>query len=655
MDGVDVTDPIMAGYLQGFLQDRGGFDSYYNDKMQMDEESQKKFMDDFTTFVENDLSDHYAKRKIDIFKSDHRKSFEEGSDYHYEKAEEAQMVEEMMQAMKQQTVSSEGRENFGLPMDNVFNTGFLNETAERDYVLAGDKSPFVVQQDGDGNNYITVNDKYDEDALRAKAIEYYNKKYPDGSPAPGVMKGSASYRSAEDYADAVVANTNAERDRVEYETSRGMGMSGTTRQVYDENYVPTGGVPKSFLDGVNSEYLLGQTAEDMGVGNVIQVGETFMNLTDFGNAVYEGAGGALKLAPNTIASNSGVKTPDGKIILFTSPQWQNATDEMKEQMSRGGTIGTWDADGYMADAAAFQGKPVPMDEATMDVLAKMANEGTINSAYYSPGTLRMASTFSFANEKEAAKALQGKTFKKEVPLRYAGTNSAYDRAYDEIVSVDATIPLAKQLIRNAKYYKGEERDRFVTEGAKQLLQEIGVDPNSDDGKEFVEVINKNKDNLRNMGKSHIVDMAVNAKLGELNEAWNFKTAVTYKDQPIAKGNRLDRDFKSMSKWRKGTSKDGTKRNMLTLDMNVTEVAMNGITDPKQRRVMRGFTQRATNDYFTNQRYKLNKNRGKTGKVQTQTYGGLGFGGANDPQSGIGRKRTQRSSFAQDDIKVHQNR
>lgn len=622
LNGTDFTDPLMAGYFQGFLQRMGGLDSYMDpDTMQMTEQGEAKFQKDFKDFVESDLEEHYKKRKIDIFKTDQRKSFNEADPSYYDRAEEAQIIEEYLASRKQQTVTMESRDNLGIGMDQIMNQDYLYGTEERDFVLAGDESPFTVQQDGNGNNFLSVNDDYDEEALRARAIEHFNMKFPDGNPNAMIMAEGHGAKTAEEYADMIVSRTDARRTKIAYDMSNGRGRLGNTRMVIDEDYIPTGSVPTPLLEGTNSKYLVGKTAKELGTGNVALVGESFINMTAFGDAIYEGTAGALYMGPNTISSNAGIKIPTdnggSRIVRFASDEWQKMDEDGRNRLTQGGKFGVFNNDGSLADAGSFQGKPMPMDEGTQKALATMAVNGNLNTAYYSPAALRMNATFSYKDEREAAKALEGQSFKKEVPLLYTGGNSAYDKVYEKLKDNSSLVEVTRKMLprqesKPSKIYAGE---------AEQLARLAGLAPNSPQSKTFVETITKV--DRGNLTEARVLDIMSQAKLGQLNKAWNYKTAVAMKDQPISNGKKLDRDYKTQMEWRDGISSNGEKRKMITAKINVTDHALNGIEDRKNRRIVKGVTDQWMMDWSRERA--ITKGSNKQGQVQTKTYGSFGFG------------------------------
>jgi hypothetical protein len=621
LGGVDFSDPIMAGYFQAFLQKTDGLSAYMNKNGRMDEKSEERWQNDFKNFVESDLDEHYKKRKIDIFKTDQRKSFNEADPSYYDRAEEAQIIEEYLAARKQQTVTMESRDNLGIGMDQVMNQDYLYSTEERDFVLAGGDSPFVVQQDGDGNNFVSVNEDYDEEALRARAIEYFNQKFPDGNPNAMIMADGHGAKTAQEYADLIVSRTNARRDKIANDMSSGRGRLGTTRMVIDEDYIPTGTVPTPMLEGVNSKFLVGKTAKELGTGNVALVGESFINMTSFGDAVYEGAGGALYMGPNTISSNAGIAVPTEnggtRIVRFASEEWQKMDEAGRQRLAQNGQFGVFNHDGSLADAGAFQGQPMPMDEGTQKALATMMVNGNLNTAYYSPAALRMNATLSYKDEKEAAKSLEGQYFKKEVPVRYKVGNSAYDRAYEKLTSTPGLFTDTRVALKLTR-----EDDYKMTENdAKLILRNTDISPTSKEGQTFIETfVGMDK---RNMSKAAVWDALTHAKLGKLDKAWNYKTAVVMKDQPISDGKKLDRDYKTQMEWRDGIGSNGEKRKMVTVKMNVTDHALNGIEDRKNRRIVKGFTDQWMMNWA--QERAISKDVNKQGQVQTKTYGSFGFG------------------------------
>jgi hypothetical protein len=656
---IDVTDPIVGGYLQGFLQKNKGFDgvkNYFKENGQIKDD----FYNDFAQFMRDDIEQHYQKRKIDVWDSDQTFSFDEYDPSLYQRGWEEEDVEKLAKtAWMQQTTSSDAVTNLGLPVDEVFggnnwlsslvektfgsigigdgasglafNFGNLDEKQReslKNTLLAGGDSPYVVNLDDEGNPYLNLNDAYDPDATRAKVTDWYKDQFGD---------------LPEDELNMMVDNalTEIANNRHDMQTAfqKGAGKAGYTRQDFTEYTLLSTTLQAEFpevYDALNSLNLVGKPAEETMTNMHIKVGETYGLATDLGSARYEGAYGDMKMTSNTTLSNMGVKTKDG-ILYFNDPNWMKMSADDKEMYIKnsGGQIGLWNRkDGTVASAASKADGVIPVDETTQALILQAHKAGNLNAPFYSPASLTMDAEYSYANEKEAAKSLQGKKFTVEVPSIYnLNTKGTYEKDYDALRS-DLYTRETAMIISNGKTKASTAGDpnssiqKFDRYG--QLAEQVGIKKGTPQYERFEQDLNK----LGGQPTAKIIGYLAAIKSGKGTAGnWNFNTAVRKVQRNISDGQTLDPDWKDNAGWSKKKYKNkdtGTieERFKVKVEQDVTGVML-GVTEGTQYLKHKGtqFYNMSSENYIDNVLNKRGVNPQRSTKTQwgQEDYSGSGQG------------------------------
>lgn len=558
----DFTDPIVSGYFQAFMQRTnglksgiGGGEGYINE----DGTIKETMAQDFQNFVQADIENHYSKRQIDVFNQDQTMQWREKSEYAYKRGDEQKRIEALQEAMLQQEATGDMSVNLGLPLNQIFpEKNFSPELL--DILMQADNSPFVVSTDEQGNPYINTDysnwSMGGEAKMHERLTEYYLSQ--------GFPKDIAIGKAIE-----VAEYTRAQAEFVKEQAERGQGKLGITTTRFDEYVLPAHAISGNFEEiysAVNSDFLVGRSAQEIGMGGYVKVGDTYIRATDLGDARYEGGYGAMKLTQNVISTNMGIEMPNGGKILFSSDTWQKMSEKQKMEMGKQGKIKLFNHDGSTGNAASRQGELFLPDETTQSMIYQAHINGNLNAPYYSPAAHTMAVDYSFKNEAEAAKALQNLEISIEVPNVYSKGNVAFKKAYDEISYDDDPIGWTGIYLSQGKTDK-------VPRGV-DITRRYGIKTNTEAGREFVKWWDKSKENgtLAGLTRIQMTEAIAQAKAGGFSKGWRPSQYTKKVRVKASNGRTIHPVYKKQSRGRMGIVGKGDNREnryLITVEQDIT--------------------------------------------------------------------------------------
>ena len=594
---VDPTDKLTAGYLQGFFQAVGGLEPYMSKNGTISEENAKKFQDDFGKFMSEDLTNHFEKRKVLETEQDNKKSFTEQQEYSYNAGQKAKEAEEMLKAVKVETVSQDGITNVGMPTDMLLNDptkssgdpmqDFLFATLPdwahdqpdftvdrsgtnfskydlKNMLITGGQAPFTMNE-VDGKTYVIPNENYDSDALYGLAMQKAkDAKHPN--PAK--------------FAEEMVAAATMKRNSVTESIVAGRGKTAVTRDNIEKLYVPTMSIGDDWWESVNDKNIIGQSMSEVGAGIFGIIGESYIDMSKLGsNVQYMGAEGTINFQTNTTPSNMYTQYigPDGKLRRhnWVDAEWMALPDKEKDRIlkvaedqkksgTKGAGTGLFNNNGTAAEAIESRHLYMPMDEWTQRNISPHINlpNAPLEMAYASAGAVTQTAAIWAKSEKEMAKALENVNVNIEVPTAYK-SDSQYKSVYDKT--------------RKDIYYVSNRRKGALTPEA--IATSAGLDTKETEYfvKHYKESPNKSTDDA--------VALITSMKTKGLTN-WNWNNQTTIKVSiPAASNGVIDPRVKGQlgaSPMEHKTQKIDGSSVMgygIRLPMNVTPVVMKNSTTP----------------------------------------------------------------------------
>lgn len=614
---LDPTDPLAAGYMQGFLQMKNGIKDYEKE----DGFDWDNFQKDYQKFVSADLKKHFDGRKVKETDSDQQITFNEQSEYAYNAGANAKVVEELGGAVMERKITTDALTNFGVSTDWLFdnpledteqeknlrsqygneivdfvkqwmpdtmndmgvNLGNMSIYDVKSILMNGEHSPFVLNEIN-GQQVMDVNPNVDYEKLQQLALE---------------QAKNAGHSDPRVFADQVVSAAVQKMNMIEQAKAKGYGVVGTSVQNLTEQFIPTSAVPQTWHDAVNSDDLVGQTAAEFGDSVFGRIGESYFTISDLGeNVKYMGTEGTVTMTANTIPTNlSTVIIQNGKPITYkwADPTFIGLPDAEKERIiklaqeqQQQGVAGAGTAlrknDGNVTDAVekAYQ---VPMYDFAQKHLAALANDPTsnLNMLYASPGAVVQQGKYYVKDEKQLAKSLEKVPVQIEVPSTYK-TDKNYQKAYDETFGSGAG-PLYNMAINEKKGVKNLPNSYKVNTaiGLDELVKMTGLTGAAAD--RFKEGWTKLPNNL---STAQYQDYIIAAKTNKLTN-WNWN-----KTQPVkttikaASNGTIDPRVKPLlgitTTVIKGAAGQEEPGLMFRLPTDVTGAAVRNVRDPTVRKM-----------------------------------------------------------------------
>jgi hypothetical protein len=480
-NGFDFTDPISAGYFQGFLQRKGGMGGdplaeYKDKKGYITDEGWNKLVSDFENFAKEDIFEERKEREITKDKIITQESFDEASEEGYNRYGKAKEVELANGAYVQNTLSVDALTDIGISMDNFFDDpeklskeedvlvnkfGMDKATARsmakimnwvdiknnidlqglnvydvKDMMFSGNDSPFVINT-SNGKEYVDINPNFNtESASDFKKLV--------------MEKAKGRHSDPKALADQMYEKYVEKKNQISIARAQGRTNMAMGRNDINTLEMPTMEIPKLFTDAVNDSWNLGQTMDNLGSNSFGMIGESFIMMNNLGkNVKFAGTEGALTVTQNTLPTNIETIIKDektGKIIRYNwaDPEWIKMSDEEKTKISqladqqrtqyKNPMFGTAPRklDGSVSEAIEKR-IAVPMYGWAADQLRKAMNDPNANPnmIFASNAAFMQTAKLYSKSEADAAVALKDITVYKELPENYS-KDKRYKERFDDI-------------------------------------------------------------------------------------------------------------------------------------------------------------------------------------------------------------------------------
>jgi hypothetical protein len=488
----DPTDPLSNGYLQGFLQSKNGLDDYLNKNGVLDEDGRSRLSKDFQTYVENDLEQHYRKRKTDFVDSDNRKQFQEQSNDAYKKGDELTLIEEVLNATTELTTTVSSKDNIGMPasmlsygsvedgkpglydvlfgrsnasldeaMQNelegttvkvkspitAYTTGDMTSDDLRTFFKSKGASPFLVSEEG-GTQFVRIDPDYSPQTFYKKAKQFAKDK--GLSDEEQIKFAKESLVLAED-----------QRNKVNgYSKSKGR-VRGSLQDVTSLRVDPLALAGTDFFDIVNDKDILGTDVSNWS-NMPFTIGTTSLQLGNLNTGLKAGESyGSLNVEANEIPTNmySWIPGDDGKLvpIQWISDEYQRLSPEDRQNLIKNSTMtGTFDMNmvnkynqgglkienaedlkGIATNRANFSGgRMIKMTTPEQDVFAFAASnpESSPNVVYMSPAGFKQAREVYATTKEDAVNAWKDTYIDETVPFQYHSDEN-FKKKYDKVNKV----------------------------------------------------------------------------------------------------------------------------------------------------------------------------------------------------------------------------
>jgi len=519
-NGINLSDPIANGLLQGFIQKTNGLSKYVNQEgLFKSIESENEFFNDYKRYVSDNINNEFNAAKAKTDDTGVTKSFNEYSESAYKNKKEMDMYNA---AQLEQTISIDDNANLGVEFDKFAKTpessiffpsiseifGLEKPTItqeEKDALYQGLESPFVLANKN-GTDYVSLNQSYDD----AKYQEALQKKYPN---------------DWQKYYDKAML----EKQRLYALTSNGSGIDYTTRRDVSTAFVPANGLGDSWWSLVNSDKLVGQSAQNIGQGLVGTLGTTPFNLSDLGkDLTYGGVEGGITYMPNTVPNNLYtvvIENNKAKYYQHASTEWDKLSDAKKtelynlsmEQAKKDNRAGTkFLSGGDIANKISKSTKPA--GEWEQKLLATFANDPNIGTNFIYAAPVMPMQTAKFEGSKaNIIKALEKITVNVEMPSAYA-TDTRYKEEYWKTPNITT---------KEKKFKTGEGPVEGITaiKSADAITKENNLNPTqtAEFNKHYSTIMNSNA----SMGQKTILvkDALIKTKI-------NYKGGFNYNSQNV---------------------------------------------------------------------------------------------------------------------------
>jgi hypothetical protein len=545
----DPTDRLTSGYLQGFTQQKlNGLNDYYDKKGKFD---YKSFVNDFSVYMQEDLIDHYNKRKNLVSEVTDKQRFKEGSSDAYAGLKEQEQFNLMSAAQKQNTgVSFDEYSNLGIPLYDFTDNKDDYEKYKKDYDFTlglGDtgNAPFILNPGESGQDAtVSINPNFDKSLLSKdkdnvywkKAFDYWKSIHPNKSD-------SEITTLANNQIDNILSRYDKTRQKIE----SGKGVPGVTRNDYTTAYIPTTSISDVWWNSLHNDQLLGQTAENFGHGSFGQVGSSYIPVAKLKGLTYGGVEGEIMFQPNQMPENLETiyveyspfdimkVSPTTKRYNWNSPEWKNMPpseknkilEEAKKQESQNPYYGTKfrDIQGNQSNAVEHSNsKAEKMDKYTAELMAiYVSNRNQTNNAIHaSPGAVVQNAKYFGKDKQTIIKTLEDIEINVEVPRNY-GSNTQYKKIYDDTFKYSSVannvINQRSSGIINPKIGVGLRNIAPVTQTKEDIIKLFDIPKNQQD---------KFWENWQSMPKEipsyKVKDLVVAAKTGGGTfQNWNWNT------------------------------------------------------------------------------------------------------------------------------------
>lgn len=575
----DATDPLTAGYLQGFLQSKAGpsgsnpLEGYMKDG-RITAEGAKKLEEDFGKFMQDDLDWHYEKRKINEKGQNQTLTFQETTDYENAGGADMTVIENIMNQVTEQQEGLDTALNIGIGIDNLLEQGGsgmeqllnaygipTNSSLGRSLVniseisglggvanpqLAGisqeeyqnlmfneGTSPFTVYNH-DGQSYYNVsNDEFKLSDFKDRAVEFAKEK---------------GIRDPEAFAEALATDAYMQQNYLKEQIDNARGRVITGQQNIEKLVVRPDSVPNEWWDSVIQ--LEGQSAS--GFTNMSgQVGTTPINITSLGDVFkFQGAEGGIHVVPNTIKTNLGTivddpQSPSGKRVIYhASDEWRGLPEEKRWELMQGNHTGllnktaidralsvdkkTNESKGLdlwnmnkIAAVGAETSDAIPADETQMKLYARMAEknpDADLSAVFWAPSSLQQRGIFTAPLEEGLRQLAKATPLKVEKPTSYVSI-PGYKEEWDKTMSSTSKVPVYLNSWR-----KGQTAP---LSGEKVMTPERIADAAEIPVKERDAFI-RNLNTMPASTEMHVLqDLVVSAKTKGLNN-WNYNNVKTQK-------------------------------------------------------------------------------------------------------------------------------